>query len=831
MQPLYIGPQELGVQRNLKPFMLPNEAFTDLENMYLFRGRITKKRGYTTLGRLRRDLNTAALGNISTVGAGTFTFNLFTLLGLLATEPNAQIVPGNISNIDISIGPQDLIDTLGTGTLAIVGAGNISAASLNYATGVLTITTTAALGPFASFFTGSYYPGLPVMAILQRELAAINSEQRIIFDMKYAYQYTGVFSELPSTMPVTWSGTDSDFFWGSNYWVDSANNNLFWETNFVPGLHGYAVTLFGGAAGGPPSTVNVTAAGNTFQVGDVVYFLNLTGAGAANNLKFGTVTVAGNPFTISNPATGYFANGAVTGFAVCPNVNIAGNDGIKNYNGTTWQNYNPAIDGVTALLGALMIFPYKGRLLFLSTIEGNQTNPTGTNFYQRARWAQIGNPLDLTLSMRSDIVGRGGFIDAPTNERIISAGFLKDDLIVYFERSTWKLVYTGNEVLPFQWQKINTELGAESTFSFVNFDNGLVAFGNVGLHTTNGISVERIDQDIPDTVFNISNLNQGPKRVHGIRDYYLQLSYWAYNEFEESEDTYDMTYPNKILVHNYIDNTFSFFNESFTCFGYWNVFATYTWATLPYPSWASWSDPWSSGATQKDFPSVAAGNQQGYVVQLQTESTSVTQTRSITAIANNVITSPNHNIFINDVIYVTGCIGNTDFNGQALLVIAADVNTITVDLGSAGTYLGGGEFSLLPNINVSTKMFNPFWDFSRRYRLKYAEYLFDRTDFGQVVGNIYINTMNTGSMNDPFEVENSGLLGDNTILTRYEDLYRDQQLRQTAIWHRQYYTVEGETFQIVITQSVEQMKDPTIAQSDVVLHGMIFHFEPAGTFI
>ena len=57
-----------------------------------------------------------------------------------------------------------------------------------------------------------------------------------------------------------------------------------------------------------------------------------------------------------------------------------------------------------------------------------------------------------------DLPGFGNAIDAATQEAIVSAEFLKDRLIVYFERSTWELVYTGNQIYPFTWQKINTEL-------------------------------------------------------------------------------------------------------------------------------------------------------------------------------------------------------------------------------------------------------------------------------------------------------------------------------------------------------------------------------------
>ena len=51
MPKLFIGPYETGVQRNVEPFMLPNEAFPTLTDAYVWRGRVKKKEGYSFVGR------------------------------------------------------------------------------------------------------------------------------------------------------------------------------------------------------------------------------------------------------------------------------------------------------------------------------------------------------------------------------------------------------------------------------------------------------------------------------------------------------------------------------------------------------------------------------------------------------------------------------------------------------------------------------------------------------------------------------------------------------------------------------------------------------------
>ena len=126
--------------------------------------------------------------------------------------------------------------------------------------------------------------------------------------------------------------------------------------------------------------------------------------------------------------------------------------------------------------------------------------PKSRNYVNRASYSQVGSPLTQIVGART-FQEKVSFIDAATTESIVSAQFLKDRLIVFFEKSTWEFVYQFNYVYPFAWQKINTELGADSTFSQIPFDKVVLGVDNIGIHACTGSNVDRIDGKIPDEVF------------------------------------------------------------------------------------------------------------------------------------------------------------------------------------------------------------------------------------------------------------------------------------------------------------------------------------------
>lgn len=288
-------------------------------------------------------------------------------------------------------------------------------------------------------------------------------------------------------------------------------------------------------------------------------------------------------------------------------------DPIRYYlSGNTWTDIVPAVDASNSLENARILVSYKNRLIALSTIEN------GIEYLNRARWCQNGtpyitNPTPTGVSFdanawRSDTPGKGGYIDAPTNEAIITCGFIRDTLIVFFEKSTWRLRYTGNELLPFVWDETNSFFGAESQFSNIEFDGGVVAIGSNGIIISNGNETQRVDdQDIPDVVFSIHNENDGQIRVQGIRDFRKELIYWTYPSHED-----DPVYPDRVLCYNYRENSWAIFDQSITAFGQFQTHQDLTWESADF-AWNETDLAWNSGRKQSGYPIIIAGDKNGNV--------------------------------------------------------------------------------------------------------------------------------------------------------------------------------------------------------------------------
>lgn len=669
-KPLYIKGMETGLVQSRQEFILPDDAYPILENSFVWRERIKRKQGYQLLGRLRRLLMMVSMGNISAAGAGTFTFNIFTGLGITG-EPLAEIEVGSITQITIDIAAptgQTLTDTLGLGTFSISPPGIITAASINYSTGDLTITFSGAVAASASSFVGAYFPGLPAMGLRSRELNQVNNEMMIAFDTKYAYFFNGGFREfIPGT---TWTGSDSNFFWSTNYWTRGLSaQKIFWVTNFSG--------------------------------------------------------VSGDP--------------------------------IRYTDGSTWTDFNPQINSAADKLNqCLCILPFRSRLVTFRTLEGPNL-ATSTQYYQRIRWAAIGSPF-TTNAWRDDIRGQGGFLDIPTSEAIISVGFVRDNLVIYCESSTWQLRYTGRSIAPFQIEKVNTELGAEGTFSTVQFDTSLVGVGDKGIVDCDSFKSSRIDIKIPDLVFQFNNNNNGPARVHGIRDFQQRLAFWIYPNKETTADdeTSNSVYPDRRLVYNYENESWAIFTDSLTCLGTFQPQSSRRWEDSNF-AWEVANFPWSNRPSL--FPSIIGGNQQGFIEFLDQQTTNDISL-TINDIQGNspnvtVIESDNHNLQTGQIIQITNIPTGTPFatslNNGIFYVDRIDEDTFQLwiydqstggfniaQIDPSGTYIGGGRIRIRDNFRIVSKKFNAL-DEGQKIQLGYIDVLMDTTDQGAITLNIYID--------------------------------------------------------------------------------------------
>jgi len=765
--PINIKGNKVGLVQSREEFLLPDDAYPVMQNAYLWRERILRKRGCELLGRLQRNLSAVSIGTISSAGAGVQTYSIFSILGLSGSEPNASIVPGTASNpIVISIGApivKTLTDNTGQGVFSISSAGRITSATINYSTGIVTLTFSGATGVSAATLTASYYPSLPVMGISIRELQNSANDQTIFFDQKYAYNFNAVANAFQEFLPgTTWNaqhaGVDAvDFFWSTNYWVSqtpqfgTSNEKLFWVTNDT------------GAAG-------VTA------------------------------------------------------------------DPIRVTDGTTWFDFSPAnsqgqIDATNFLTGCLILLPFRGRLLALNTWEG-PGYASALPHTNRIRWSTIGNPFiayaagpPATGSWRDDIRGQGGFLDIPTSEDIVAAGFVRDNLVIYCERSTWQLRYTGRTIAPFQIERVNSELGAESTFSAVQFDTSLVGIGDKGIVECDSYKSERIDVKIPDLVFGFESTNSAVERVHGIRDFVNRIASWTYVD-ASNEDVF----PNKRLIYNYENDSWAIFRDSYTSIGNYQPQSGRTWLNTPLP----WVDiEWTWRDQSYGVPDIVAGNQQGFVEYLDvanvvTNDVSLYIQNITGSTGPTVITSPNHNLSSGDVVSLSGIPSSSSFaslNGMVFQIFWIDVNNFSLyafdsasqlfsspQVDGAGTYFGGGAISILDNFVIQSKKFN-FMDDGQNIQIGYLDILMDSTGTsnpGAITLNVYLdydtsfpsNILPQNALNTAVLPIQPDAFFNSTIPTTFAP---SQSIKGTKIWQRVYCATRGTFLTLIYTFSPAQM--------------------------
>lgn len=663
--------------------------------------------------------------------------------------------------------------------------------------GVATLSTNAGVSavidstvnPNTITFTGGaltdveWYPSLPVMGITQYLQAgtAVNNHPTYAFDTEFAYTFNGGAWARSGT--AVWKGSNLNYFWATN-WVNKLG---------VPALY---VTNFNAHTG----NANPAATDDPIWYYDGTNWVARLGSSVANGIFFlpGGAAAGAGPFVQT----------------------------------------------------CRIILAFKNRLLLLNTIENNNTGGAGvgtgvaTAYVNRCRFSWNGDPTAVNAwyePNQSDAAGNvasgAGFIDAATDEQIIGAEFVKDRLIVYFERSAWEISYNGNEIEPFTWNKLNTELGSQSTFSTVAFDKAILAIGNSGIHACNGSNVERIDNKIPDEVFDsFATKNNQTARTAGIRDYFTELVYWA---FVDTEATANQPFANQVLVYNYANGSWAINDDCFTTFGYFEQQVDMTWVGSAPQQWLQFNQNWIDNVDDANHRVILGGTPEGFVLiiapgedrnaaSMQITNLSATDAgvTTLTIINHNLSEIPTQLPVDSDYIYLENIVGTAStLNGGIFKIITVpNANTVTINttLTSASTYLGKGTAARVSNPQIYSKQFNPYAKQNRNVYLAKIDFAVEKTASGQITVDYYPSTTDL-SMIQAGQASGS-IMGTGVLETNpYDPIYAPLEQQQQMLWHPLYFQCTAEFIQFVMYLSDQQMLTPIIALSPFEMHAFCLY--------
>jgi hypothetical protein len=754
-----IAPLKSGLVKALPAWQIPEDAFAELRNAYVFRGRVRKRDGTELMG-----------------SSGTDPLQSRLRVKVATTDGSGNAsgtVPGSIFAVgqQFSIGTE-IFTVYQTGTPAgMLTTGSSATHTFNTTTGAYNFVGADATEDVF------WYPGQPVMGITTYEIGPINTQPTLAFDTQFAYQYSssGWDRSNPGGTQGLWHGDDYKYFWSTN-WQSGPDLTVLYVTNFNA----------------------------------------VTGASSVNDDPIWTWD-----------GTNWIPRVGANAFVFAPK-------GAAR------------IDG-EYVMTARIIVRFQNHLVLLNTIENNNSaggampgTGTNTHYPSRCRYAAFGSPLTNNAWYQGsdrDSAGLGPLsgsiganpLDAPTREEIVSAEFIKDRLIVYFEESTWELAYTGNQIQPFKWQQINTELGAIGTFSIIPFDRAVLGIGATGVHSCSGANVERIDDIIPDQIFKILKKNGGERRIAGIRDYFSEIVYWSYPS-TEINPLNERLFPDKILVYNYANSTWSIWDDTFTSYGYFYQASDVTWAQIATP-WESYDFTWTDGIQYQQQRRVVAGNQQGYVLILSRDmafnAVGYTITNAVLG-ANDILTLTiiNHNFNAGEYIIVQDLQGFSGFVDSIFAVqsiVGKDTITILIPGLTGGPYEGGGTVARVSQVDILSKEWNPYIEQGRSLFLGYIDFCVERTPFGEITVDYYASSSESSSI---ASAQATGtLLGNNVLATRPYDL-RPFEEKQRILWHRVYFQTTGEFIQIRLYWTDEQMRDVLISLTDFVLEGLILSTQP-----
>ena len=512
---------------------------------------------------------------------------------------------------------------------------------------------------------------------------------------------------------------------------------------------------------------------------------------------------------------------------------------------TTWTTFMPSV--VIAPANAVDVFtariltPFKDKLLAINTFERETTAPgvyVFSNHTNRIRYSTTASALAATSWLEGGQVGYtgGGYIDAPTEESILSVQNLKNRLIVYCERSVYELVDTFNESYPFVFQKLNSDFGTASTFSTIPFDNGILSVGTTSISMCDGVSVTRIDDKIPGYMSMVLKQSLATRRTCGIKDDLNQLVYMS---IANQGSTDVNKFPDTILVYNYENGSWAKFDDCITAFGNFEQSIGKTWEES-FQTWQEDTSTWNAATSLENFRTVIGGNQHGFVFKIdnsQVLNEAVLQVTNVTTAGDiTSVTIYDHNLPADSFVELKDC---DLLAGETINKIYSVPDKDTINFKALVfalppvAYAGGGTASRVSKIDIVSTAWNPYIVKGFGVDLHKIIFAVNKTVSGEitvdfVVGQSNADFIDNSVTTNPPSVVKKTSLGTNILETKPYDLV-PMESSQDVLWHAIYFQAQGANVQIRLTWSDEQMVNKDIVSSDFAIKAIILETSKSGS--
>ena len=361
-------------------------------------------------------------------------------------------------------------------------------------------------------------------------------------------------------------------------------------------------------------------------------------------------------------------------------------------------------------------------------------------------------------------VSGAGILSADTYQLMKGTIVLGDMIIMKFQNSDWSIEKTRDASNPYFIRKIPSVIGTDATFSPVSWAYEAKSLGENGLITTDGRRTVRFDDKIP--YFTQNEIDQpNIELTYGGFDRDTNQFMFAYREKESQ--LADVT-QDKVLIYNYTESTWSINDQRFSVFGETNAGKDLTWDDIDETikdSWLRWDttdEIWDRIGLGEDVQKTLAGDDEGYVYQLNVDYDDYAAT--ITAInqAASAVIAVEGAFKIGDRVYIRDVVGMTEINEQILTVTAATGAAITVNFDSTDktAYTSGGLVTKVIDFEAKLTPFNPYRDQGRKCFISHIEVLLNNE--GSVFVDLYEDEEET-----PFK-RDIELKPDNTLTKKRE---------------------------------------------------------------